>query len=69
MTGPDLSGAAWHRSSKSGPDNACVEVVALVHQVAVRDSKDPTGPVLLFDREEWRAFVADTRLGMFDLPS
>jgi hypothetical protein len=34
--------------------------------VLVRDSKDPDGPVLSFDRDEWRAFVEGIRLG--DLP-
>jgi hypothetical protein len=35
--------------------------------VAVRDSKDPSGPVLIFGREEWAAFVGSAKGGEFDL--
>lgn len=34
--------------------------------VAVRDSKDPDGPKLLFTRDEWKAFVGGVRAGEFD---
>lgn len=60
--------ARWRKSTRSGPysDN-CVEVASLATAVGVRDSTDPTGPVLVFPPESWRAFVSDTRLGRFDL--
>jgi hypothetical protein len=35
----------------------CVEVARADSHVTVRDSKDPTGPVVVFSPEEWRAFV------------
>lgn len=44
---------------------ACVEV-AVLDGVAVRDSKAPDGPVLLFSRVEWREFVAGVKAGSFD---
>ena len=44
----DLSGANWRKSSASGA-NGCVEVAFVEGQVAVRDSKDRAGPVLVFD--------------------
>ncbi|WP_444948544.1 DUF397 domain-containing protein [Micromonospora ureilytica] len=55
----DLTGARWRRSIRSGPDGGnCVEVAAnLPGLVAVRDSKDPTGPVLVFPPDAWRTFV------------
>jgi hypothetical protein len=64
----DLSGAAWRKSSRSGPysDN-CVEVAMVERAVAVRDSKDPAGAALVFPAGQWRAFVADTKGGLFDL--
>jgi hypothetical protein len=33
----------------------------------VRDSKDPTGPILRFTREEWAAFLGGAKEGEFDL--
>lgn len=65
---PDLDGAAWRTSSHSGSSD-CVEVAALMAGMAVRDSKDPGGPVLRFTEAEWRAFVAGVRDGEFDLPA
>lgn len=35
--------------------------------IAVRDSKNPNGPALLFTPDEWHAFVAGARNGEFDL--
>jgi uncharacterized protein DUF397 len=57
--------ATWRKSSHSG-NNGCVEVLHGDDQVAVRDSKDPSGPVLLFTPLEWRAFLAGVRDGEFD---
>ena len=61
----DVTGVAWRRSSRCA-SNSCVEVGLLEHQVAVRDSKDRCGPVLLFTRTEWAAFVHGARNGEFD---
>ncbi len=33
--------------------------------VAIRDSKDPDGPALVFTADEWRAFVSGARAGEF----
>ncbi len=40
----------WRVSSHSTDQGACVEVADLMRGVAVRDSKDSGGPVLLFER-------------------
>jgi hypothetical protein len=54
----ELAGAAWAKSSRSGNNGNCVEVAFLGEgRVALRDSKDPEGPVLRFNRGEWSAFV------------
>jgi hypothetical protein len=64
----DLGGANWRKSSASGPysDN-CVEVAFVEQAIAVRDSKHPEGPVLLFTQGEWDAFVAGVLNGEFNL--
>jgi hypothetical protein len=50
--------AAWRRSSHSTAANNCVEAATLPSgRVAVRDSKDVTGPALLFAPDAWASFV------------
>ncbi|GAA2187025.1 DUF397 domain-containing protein [Micromonospora lupini] len=54
----DLTDAQWRTSTRSG-NGECVEVADnLPGVVGVRDSKDPSGPVLVFAPPAWRAFVA-----------
>lgn len=64
----DLTKAAWRTSSHSGANGDCVEVASnLPGTVAVRDSKDRGGPVLLFSPGEWSAFVAAMKDGRLRL--
>lgn len=63
----DLSAAQWRRSTRcdnSGPN--CVEVAFVEGAVAVRDSKNRTGPALIFTPGEWAAFVGGAKAGEFD---
>ena len=62
----DLSDMRWKKSSRSGAGNNCVEVADLDGGHAVRDSKNPTSPALMFTATEWAAFTAGVRAGEFD---
>ena len=65
----DVTRAVWRKSSySSGNGGACVEVAGnLPDVVAVRDSKNPEGPALVFTPEEWRAFLDGVRAQEFSL--
>ncbi|MER7583900.1 DUF397 domain-containing protein [Kitasatospora sp. NPDC097691] len=57
----------WRKSTHSGSGGQCVEVAdGIPGTVPVRDSKDPSGPALLFPSPGWRAFVTAVRTGEFD---
>lgn len=59
--------SVWRRSSYSmGAGSTCVEVSIAADAVRVRDSKNPTGPVLNFTRKEWRAFLLGVRSNEFE---
>ncbi|MDE1670392.1 DUF397 domain-containing protein [Nocardia gipuzkoensis] len=65
----DLSGAKWFKSVRSGEADACVEVAWLeAGHVGVRDSKNQTGPALIFTAGGWDAFTACVADGAFNLP-
>jgi len=61
----------WTKSSRSNNNGACVEVRqlddVLDDVIEVRNSKNPTGPVVPFTVAEWDAFVGGVKDGEFDL--
>ncbi|MEU9014334.1 DUF397 domain-containing protein [Streptomyces sp. NPDC048479] len=62
-----LNSVTWIKSSYSNATGNCVEMAALPDgNVAVRNSRDPQGPTLVYTREEIAAFVAGARAGDFD---
>ncbi|WP_212845431.1 DUF397 domain-containing protein [Catellatospora sp. IY07-71] len=54
----------WVKSSYCD-SSACVEVALAGQEIAVRDGKNPQGPVLRFSRQEWQTFVAGVGAGDF----
>jgi len=64
----DLRRAQWRTSTYSGGNGSCVEVASnLPGIVAVRDSKDRSGPKLAVSDQTWSAFVQGIKQGEFDL--
>ena len=68
MGASDLRRAQWRTSTYSANGSTCVEVADnLPGLVAVRDSKDKQGPVLILTGDQWRAFTAAVKTGEFSL--
>ncbi|MGI8333528.1 DUF397 domain-containing protein [Actinomadura scrupuli] len=67
MTNPHLSRARWRKSSRSSANGQCVELAPAPPGVALRDSKDPQGPVITFTAGDWRGLVRGVKQGEYDL--
>jgi hypothetical protein len=62
-----LTDVTWQKSQHSNPNGACVEVALLPDgEIAVRNSRFPTGPALVYTRAEIAAFLAGAKAGEFD---
>ena len=67
MNAGDLGPVEWRKSRFSNPSGNCVEVSALPDgSVAVRNSRQPEGPALVYTRAEIAAFLTGVRNGEFD---
>ena len=57
-----LDSFTWRKSSYSGSNGGnCIEIATSTATVAVRDSKDPKGPVLVFGPEDWEQFTSQIK--------
>jgi hypothetical protein len=58
---------SWRKSRHSNPSGECVEVATLADGgVALRNSRHPSGPALIYTRGEISAFLAGVKDGQFD---
>ncbi len=62
-----LPALTWRKSRSSNPSGNCVELARLPSgEIAVRNSRDPQGPTLIYTTDEIAAFIAGARDGDFD---
>jgi hypothetical protein len=54
---------AWRKSTRSSANGECVEIAAMTGAIAIRDSKHPDGPKLVFTQPAWSAFLRDIKTG------
>jgi hypothetical protein len=70
MSISELCAGRWRKSSHSAVDNDdCVDVAVVDDVVAVRDSKDSVGPILIFSSATWSTFVSALKYGMVSQPT
>ena len=67
VSAAELGDVRWRKSRESNPSGNCVEVAELPEgAIAVRNSRDPQGPALVYTRAEIAAFLTGVRNGEFD---
>jgi hypothetical protein len=66
VVGSELGGLNWRKAQCSVNNGECVELARADGMIAIRDSKDPAGPVLMYSPAEWQAFLHGAKSGEFD---
>lgn len=56
----------WVKAQYSGSNGQCVEIASAADKIAIRDSKDPGGPILVYTAGEFNAFLHGAKNGEFD---
>jgi hypothetical protein len=62
----ERAGLAWVKAQASSHNGQCVEIASTAGKIALRDSKDPDGPILIYTPTEFRTFLKGARNGEFD---
>jgi hypothetical protein len=66
MSDAERASLTWLKAQLSGANGQCVEIASTADKVAIRDSKDPGGPILVYTFAEFKAFLHGARNGEFD---
>jgi Domain of unknown function (DUF397) len=66
LSDAERAGLAWLKAQSSGANGQCIEIASSPGKIAIRDSKDPDGPILVYTPGEFRAFLDGARKGEFD---
>lgn len=64
--GSAFASLEWRKAQRSVNNGACVELARAGSMIAMRDSKDPVGPVLMYTPAEFHAFLDGAKNGEFD---
>lgn len=67
MLSAELADLQWRKTRRSANNGACVEAAAASGYVIVRDTMDRDGPSVKYSGGAWRTFVANARVGSFDM--
>jgi hypothetical protein len=65
MSETERAGLGWMKSRHSTANGACIEVASTTDKIAIRDSKDPDGPILIYSPAEFKSFLHEARNGDF----
>jgi hypothetical protein len=65
LSATERAGLMWVKSSHSGANGQCVEIASAAGHIAIRDSKNPDGPILVAAPSQFRAFLNAARNGEF----
>ncbi|MBO0758986.1 MAG: DUF397 domain-containing protein [Bradyrhizobiaceae bacterium] len=66
LSAAERANLTWTKAQASTHNGQCVEIAAAAGNIALRDSKNPDGPVLVYTPAEFRAFLDGARNGEFD---
>jgi Domain of unknown function (DUF397) len=66
LSDEERTGLAWLKAQSSSHNGQCVEIASAASKIAIRDSKDPDGPILVYTTAEFKAFLDGARNGEFD---
>jgi len=66
-TGADALDTPWRKARRSVSNGACVEVASGRRTIVVRDSVDPSGPMIRYSAATWQAFIAAAKTGSHDV--
>ena len=62
MNNAELPQLTWFKSSKSSANGQCITCARLPSGgMAVKDSKNPDGPALLFPANKWQTFANEIK--------
>jgi hypothetical protein len=67
LSASERESLAWLKAHSSTANGQCIEIASADGNIAIRDSKDPEGPILVYTTSEFRAFLDGARNGEFDI--